>query len=59
MNPEGGKAATLHVRMPNADIRRLGRLAKRRRVSRSHLVREAVTATLDATEQDTGPPTGG
>jgi predicted transcriptional regulator len=60
LNPEGGSAAVVVVKLPDADVSRLLAMAARRRVRRSALIREALARGLDQLERaDTGPPGDG
>jgi Ribbon-helix-helix protein, copG family len=57
LNAEGGTAAVVKARMPNQDIERLIKLARRRRKSRSAVTRELLAYALDHLEQqDSAPP---
>jgi len=57
INPGGGAAPVVVTRMDRADLAQVARLACRRKVSRSAIVRELLAHALDALERgDTGPP---
>jgi len=60
LNPEGGRAAVVRAKMPDTDVARLLRLARRRRLKTGTMARELLRFALDAAERaDTGPPAGG
>jgi hypothetical protein len=50
INPGGGDAPAVMTRRDTADLARLVRLARRRRVSRSQMTRELLCLALDAIE---------
>jgi hypothetical protein len=56
-NNAGGESPMVGTRLPPATALRLARMAARKRLTPSALIREALTMALDQMEHDTGPPT--
>ncbi len=60
LDPGGTAAPMVGVRLTEADVARIVRLARRRRTTRSALLRAAIRTALDRLEEaDTGPPGDG
>ena len=52
LNIAGGEAVQVRLRMPDGDVARVIRLAARRRLSRSAVMRELLAFALDRLEAD-------
>jgi hypothetical protein len=56
LDPHGGRAPMIGLKLAKRDVRQLDQLAERRGQTRSAAVRELIRQALIA---DTGPPEGG